>query len=319
MNKNAEIITILCSHLCLADDIKPLEPSQWHALEERLRTCKLQIADLADFAEQDFEAKLGYSPEEAARLMRLLDRSGSLCFELARYEDMGINIITCADESYPKQLKRKLEKKYPPMFYSVGDPALLESEAVGYVGSRDVSQDDIDFTKKTVATTAALGYAVVSGGARGIDSVAATAAMAEGVPAIEFLSDSLLRKMRNATLMREIRDGHVLLMSVAVPTAGFNVGIAMMRNHYIYAQSVATVVVRSDLNKGGTWSGAKDNLKQKYCPLFCRDCDYPGNKALIEMSAIPIDENWDGDISAKTQEETSEAQQISMFDLGLSN
>lgn len=38
---------------------------------------------------------------------------------------------------------------------------------------------------------------------------------------------------------------------MAKPDAGFNAGIAMQRNKYIYVQSEATVVVKSDYNKGG--------------------------------------------------------------------
>lgn len=88
-----------------------------------------------------------------------------------------------------------------------------------------------------MAATAARGYGVVSGGAKGIDSVAVSAAMDEGANVIEYLSDSMLRKLRDSGLVREIRDGRVLLLSVTVPAAGFNVGVAMMRNRYIYAQS----------------------------------------------------------------------------------
>ena len=50
-----------------------------------------------------------------------------------------------------------------------------------------------------------------------------------------------------------------------------NVGMAMMRNRYVYAQSCGTVVVRSEYNKGGTWAGAIDNLKNEWCKELCRD------------------------------------------------
>ena len=42
MNRNAETITILCSHLCVADDIRPLEPKEWSDLAEHLMEKKLQ-------------------------------------------------------------------------------------------------------------------------------------------------------------------------------------------------------------------------------------------------------------------------------------
>ena len=324
MNRNAEAITIFCSHLCATDGIFPLEAKEWSLLAEKILSLKLQPEYLLDFERQDFVDQLKATEEEADRYARLLERSGSLRFEISKYEDMGIQIVTRADREYPKQLKKKLGNGCPPLFYSAGDLSLLNREAVGYVGSRSVDPTDIEFTKQTVAKTAARGFAVVSGGAKGIDSVSASAAMNEGVAVIEYLSDSMLRKMRDSGLVREIRDGRVLLMSVVIPTAGFNVGTAMMRNRYIYAQSSGTVVIRSDKGKGGTWAGATEGLKKKWCPVFCRDYDYPGNKELIRLGAIPVTEDWDGSIDVeipKTQQTSEQekpaqkGEQLSLFDM----
>jgi predicted Rossmann fold nucleotide-binding protein DprA/Smf involved in DNA uptake len=87
-------------------------------------------------------------------------------------------------------------------------------------------------------------------------------------------------------------------MSVAKPDAGFSVEIAMARNRLIYAQSAGTVVVKSEYNKGGTWSGAVENLTKRWCPIFCwNNAKYKGNMELIGKGAIPVDESWDGNVS----------------------
>ena len=318
MNRNAEAITVFCSHLCVPADVKPFEPKEWGTLATHLMELKYQPGDLLDFERLDFLNTLSCTEDEAIRMMRLIDRSAGLGFELEKYETMGIQVITRADAEYPKQLKKKLGNSCPPLFYTAGDLALLNRDSVGYVGSREVDQTDIDFTMKTVSATASKGYAVVSGGAKGIDSISATAAMNEGVALIEYISDSMLRKMRDSGLVREIRDGRVLLMSVTIPTAGFNVGIAMMRNRYIYAQSSGTVVIRSDKGKGGTWAGATENLRYAWCPTFCRDYDYPGNKELIHLGAIPISDDWDGDVSnyhMKPNVPVRKPEQLSMLDI----
>ena len=107
------------------------------------------------------------------------------------------------------------------------------------------------------------------------------------------------------------------MMSVAKPDAGFNVGVAMMRNRYIYAQAAGTVIVRSDLNKGGTWTGANENLKNNWCTTLCWDHPYPGNQALIKNGAIPIGNDWDGSIPEQRKKvDTSEVyEQASLFDM----
>lgn len=104
-------------------------------------------------------------------------------------------------------------------------------------------------------------------------------------------------------------------MSMAKPDAGFNAGIAMQRNKYIYAQSEATIVVKSDYNKGGTWGGATEALKKEYCPVLCHDHrQYPGNMGLIKLGAVPIDSSWNGDIDNIGSLMPDVGEQISFFD-----
>lgn len=97
------------------------------------------------------------------------------------------------------------------------------------------------------------------------------AGLALGAPVIEYLADSMLKKMNKSAIIKAIRESRMLLLSVTKPDAPFNVGVAMMRNRYIYAQSSGTVVIRSEYNKGGTWAGAIENLKYGLCKEFCRD------------------------------------------------
>lgn len=228
---------------------------------------------------------------------------------------MGIEVITRADPGYPKKLKKQLGNQCPPLFYHAGDLSLLDRRSIGYVGARTIAQEDLDFTVQAVRKTVGLGYGVVSGGAKGIDTVAGTEALLRGGVSVEYLADSMLRKLKNRDVIKNIQQGRRLLLSVSKPDAGFNVGIAMMRNRYIYAQSVGTVVVRSDLDKGGTWTGANENLKNNWCATLCWDHPYPGNRALIKNGAIPIDENWDGRIPEERSEViTSETyEQTSLF------
>lgn len=296
MNQDASAILTLCSHICVGDGVRPLEPKEYSELAQKLHQAKKFPKDLFTFSEDDFKAILGFDAEQTERITRLLDRNASLSFELGQYQNMGIEAITRADAQYPNNLKRKLSNNCPPVFYYAGDLSLLDREYVGYAGARTVTAEDVEFTKMTVRKTTSLGYGVVSGGAKGIDTVSGTEAMLNGSFSVEYLSDSLLKKMKRSDIIRNIQQGRLLLMSVTKPDAGFNVGIAMARNRYIYAQSGGTVVVRSDLNKGGTWTGANENLKKGWCPTLCWDHPYPGNQALIGKGAIPIDDHWDGKI-----------------------
>lgn len=133
---------------------------------------------------------------------------------------------------------------------------------------------------------------------------------------MSYLSDSMLKKIKKSSVVRALANRKMILLSVVKPDAGFNVGIAMMRNRYIYAQSSGTVVVRSEYNKGGTWAGAIENLKYGWCKEMCWDKKtYQGNKALIQQGAIPIGNNWNGDIeSLESSNIKMGGEQLSLFD-----
>lgn len=314
MNLDSNAILTLCSHVCVGEGVRPLEPKEYSELAKKLGNIGKSPKDLFDFTAQDFEQLLELPPDDIDRVKRLLDRNASLAFDLGQYSIMGIETVTRADTEYPQKLKKKLGNACPPIFYYAGDLSLLDRKYIGYVGARTVTVKDIDFTKNAVRKTTSLGYGVVSGGAKGIDTVSGTEALLNGSFTVEFLSDSLMKKLKSSDTVRNIQNGNLLLLSVSKPDAGFNVGFAMMRNRYIYAQSEATVIVRSDLNKGGTWTGATENLKNNWCSTLCWEHDYPGNKALIEKGAVPIPIDWDG-IIPKKQQTVEEYEQTSIFDL----
>lgn len=317
MNDRALAIAVLCSHLCVGDGIVPLEPKEYSTFAAALAERHLNPEDLFSFTREDFLQQLELTEEQTARFLRLMDRSGSLGFEISRFESMGITILTRADTLYPKQLKKKLKQACPPLFYTAGDLTLLDRKAIGYVGSRSIGEADIAFTRKTVRKTTAHGFAVVSGGAKGTDSVAEAEVLSDGGTAVAFLSDSLLRKLKNAETIRAIQSGRLALLSVVKPDAGFNTGIAMMRNRYIYAQSEGTIVIKADYNKGGTWNGALENLTNCWAIPMCWDHrSYPGNKALIDRGAFPVSEDWDGTLEAFDESERqAQAEQLTIFDL----
>ena len=313
MNQDANAILALCSHLCVPEGVEPLEPREYSELAQFLTRLGKHPGDLFGLSMEDCRAL--FQIEHWERIYRLLERSASLSFELSRYENMGIIAVTRADAAYPVLLKQKLGNSCPPLFYCAGELSLLKQQYMGFVGSRTIEQQDVDFTIQAVRRITERGMGVVSGGAKGIDSVAGTEALLRGGYCVEYLADSMMKKLQKGETVKQVQNGRLLLLSVAKPEAGFHVGMAMMRNRYIYAQSQATVVVRSDFKKGGTWAGAEENLKNHYAPCLCRNHPYPGNQALIQKGAIPVDEAWDGSIPEPKAEEKEESfQQISLFE-----
>ena len=314
MNQNSMAIIVLCSHLCLGENVKPFEPAEWTVFADRLIDKKIEPYEIMSFSNEDYEGKLGLSSEETQRIARLIERSGSIVFEIEKYASMGISIITRADNKYPSALKKRLGKSCPPLFYYAGNPELADKKCVGFVGSRSTNINDEVFTAATVKKINEKGFSVVSGGAKGIDSIASGISIANGNCSVEYVSDSLANRIKLKAVVSAVVNNRLLLMSAVKPDSRFLAGFAMMRNKYIYAQSEGTVVIKSDYNKGGTWSGAVTNLKQRLCNTFCwNNPEYEGNIELIKRGAIPIDETWIGNVTDNVVKQMVIPEQLSFF------
>lgn len=301
-NINSEVIIILCSYLCVGEDTKPFETVEWSKIAEILMENSLTPKDLIDMKREDLEKY--FSSEVAQRILTLFKRSGSITFEIQKLKENGIEIVTRADENYPRILKRKLKKNCPPLFYYVGDISLCNKKSIGIVGSRNCDKDDEEFTKNLVKKIIDNNYAIVSGGARGIDSIASETALENNGIIIEYLSDSLLKKIKKRNIINAIRNKQLLLLSSSKPDAGFNVGMAMARNKYIYSQSEATIVIKSDYKKGGSWNGAVEAMKKGYCKVVCRENENSkGNIELINNGAMGVSSDWNLEFEKATLKE----------------
>ncbi len=315
LNEDSKAIIIFCSHLCTSDDVNPLEPKEWSILASKILESNLRPSDLLNFNTSEFQNKLDIDFEFSYRLYLLTKRSASIMFEVENLTRKGIFIITRADGRYPNQLKQKLKNLCPPLFYYSGNLDLLKDKYIGFVGSRTITDTDKENVKELVLSAKNNGYSIVSGGAKGIDIESSSFALSNGCNVIEFLSDSLSKKVLKSEFSKFIRSGNLLLMSAVKPTAGFNVGSAMARNKYIYCTSEATIVMKSDLDKGGTWSGAIECLNKSYSLVCVYNNDkYKGNQALIEKGGTPIYKDWNFqiDFPCKKEEVKSITKQLSL-------
>lgn len=296
MINESELIIILCADL--GDEYTPLTRAAFWKLYHN---------------NEDSVEELAGSDEEVVK--ELLKRSGSVSFSLQKIEQKGIKIVTFLDEGFPIRLLEKLGDFCPPLLYMCGDASICDGKFVGYVGSRNIDENDMLWTENSVSKNLLKKYGVVSGGAKGIDSVAINYALNHGGKAVVFLADNLNEKIKDAYIRKHIWDGNLSIFSHFSPcarkTRNTFVSAAMERNKYIYALSVATAVVRSDLNKGGTWSGAVEAIKHNWSDVCVwGNKTYPGNLKLIEMGATALDD----DGSRINTELPPEPVQLTLFD-----
>jgi predicted Rossmann fold nucleotide-binding protein DprA/Smf involved in DNA uptake len=290
ISADGQAIALICSSLAAAGDtgLKPLTPSEWRKLAGDLHTAKLRPRDLVGMSPEEIREALGYTPEGADRLAGLLARGGQLAIELERLAGRGIWLLTRADEEYPPLLKTRLGPKAPPVLFGAGPQNALRAPAIAVVGSRDVSEDGLEFSSDLGGRCAELGFAAISGAARGVDLAAMSGAVSRGGVAVGVTVDPLERLVGRKELRSAIADELLTLATPFHPAARWHAGNAMSRNRLIYALSQAAVVVASSPEKGGTRSGALENLKAGWVPLFVRDDGSPGNRQLIAEGGWPL-------------------------------
>ncbi|MDG5769160.1 DNA-processing protein DprA [Mycolicibacterium fortuitum] len=273
LSPNTEAILLLTAPL-IAGKGKPspdlLTPGQYTRLVRHLQNNHLKPADLVSPEGTEAIRTCG-QVIETDRLERLLGRGFLLAQALERWLSRAIWVVSRSDPEYPPMLKSRLKNDAPSVLYGCGEVSELNSGGLAVVGSRHVDDELVRYTQEVGAFAAQSGSAIVSGGAKGIDQAAMRGALDAGGRAIGILADSL----EKAVVARYNRDmllsKQLTLLSPYDPAAGFNVGNAMRRNKLIYALSNAALIVSSDLEKGGTWTGAAEQLtKLKLVPVYVR-------------------------------------------------
>ncbi|WP_406669539.1 DNA-processing protein DprA [Pseudomonas putida group bacterium ESBL64] len=290
ISNNTQAILLLTAPLIVgrgsqASDL--LSPAEYKRLASCLHRNQKQPADL--LAPEYLETlRLCQSLIDEARLQRLLGRGFLLSQAVERWQARAIWVISRADPEYPRRLKARLRGDAPALLYGCGDISLLETGGLAVVGSRKIDDNLVDYTTSIGRLAAYANRTIISGGAKGVDLAAMRGALQSSGKVIGVLAENLERTAMNREERNYLRDGKLVLVSAYDPNAGFNVGHAMQRNKLIYALSDVSLVVNSDVNKGGTWAGAVEQLdKLRYVPVFVRSTGEPsiGLDALCSRGA----------------------------------
>ena len=172
------------------------------------------------------------------------------------------------------------------------------------MGSRDVSAEGGQVAIAAGARAAEVGVPVVTGAARGVDQLSMKGAIDAGGTVVGVPSEGLGRIKKEIRAL--VHEGRLTLASPYGPNARFTAGNAMGRNKIIYALADVTLVVASDVDKGGTWQGATEALRRGADPVavWTGDGAGPGNAVLVERGAAAV-----GDLGLLSPSDASSADQ----------
>ncbi|MFI3272142.1 MAG: DNA-processing protein DprA [Pseudomonadota bacterium] len=288
LSEDTKATLLLCASFGNDATATPLSLGEYAHLVQWLVAAQYRPQDLLSMGSftRDACRALGLDVE---RMNALLSRGLQLGFAIEEWQRYGIWIMGRSDADYPARYKVSLKDKAPPILFGVGDRSLLLGGGLAVVGSRTVDDDAMVFTQHVGKLCAHNGMPVVSGCAKGVDQIAMQSALQCGGYSIGIVADALLKRSVEQMHRKAIARGSLLLLSPHNPTTPFAAWAAMDRNKLIYAMADYGLVVRADLETGGTWGGAREELKREHgCPLFVRENhEAAGNVKLIQLGALP--------------------------------
>lgn len=256
-------------------------------------------------------------PTASPRLVNSLKNIGKLqerAAEEAEYvASHGIQVLTIADESYPKRLLECVDA--PLVLFYCGNGNLNMKRVVNIVGTRHATQYADDCIRNLVEQIGALcpELLIVSGLAYGVDIMAHRHSLENNIPTVGVLAhglDNLYPPRHRETANRMVKNGG-LLTEHFTNTNADKVNF-VRRNRIVAGMSDATILVESAAHGGGliTCSMAKSysrdvfafpgRVGDKYsegCNNLIRD-----NGAMLITSAEDIVKamGWDDDARLAT-------------------
>jgi DNA protecting protein DprA len=190
----------------------------------------------------------GYDPVKYARTIEKIQKSnaGQL---LQSIHDAGAIFLTPTDLNWPKSVQ---DLATPPIGLVIkGDPALLSQDSLAIVGSRNPTQYGLRIAQNFAAGFVDREWAIVSGGAYGIDAAAHKGALvAEGITvAVIATGIDISYPAGHARLFAEIAELGCLVSEVTPGTPAIPSRF-LTRNRLIAALSNATLVVEAAFRSG---------------------------------------------------------------------
>ena len=200
--------------------------------------CKFSLK--MDFALSDFEIAKAYADSQLR--------------EASRY---GHVVLTPLNPDYPKQLN--LYKERPPILYCAGNPKVLNHQTVAVIGTREPTESGVEIAKRLTSWLVNEGFCIVSGLAKGIDTVAHETAIESRGNTVAVLAHGLdkVYPAQNRALLEDITNR----FGCAISEYGYGTtvrGQFLVQRDYIQAGvSQGVVLVQSDLTGGSLHASRK--------------------------------------------------------------
>lgn len=210
---------------------------------------QFNLSDLYQFTALDFTYHYRLSAKTIGILINGLADKALIENELSLIEKNNIQWVTYYDAGYPALLKHIVGA--PVVLYYQGT-SLVAPKSIAIIGSREADHYAKAVIQDMVPLLVERGYTIISGGARGADTMAHQAALHAKGKTIAILGSGLLKPYpsQNKKLFEQIvLNGGSLVSSFALTTSALP-GNFPARNRIIAGMSQGCVVVQAAVQSG---------------------------------------------------------------------
>ncbi|NOR15888.1 MAG: DNA-protecting protein DprA [Candidatus Aminicenantes bacterium] len=213
--------------------------------------------------------------------------------EIARLKKMGCKILTIADDAYPEYLREITDP--PVVLYYAGDLNILRLPAVAIVGSRKPTPYGRAVAERLAADLSGRGLVIVSGMARGVDSISHWGALNEGKTAAVLGSGlDVIYPKENRRLFEKIQDSGLVVTEYGLKSRPLAHHFPL-RNRIISGLVLAVIVVEAAEKSGSLITarlGLEFNREVMAVPGNITSSLSKGTNLLIKMGAKLV-ETWE--------------------------
>ena len=246
--------------LFLLLSIDKIGPSRIRSLLSKFKNFKnIFNASLSELQEAD-----GISQELGKRIKISYEKRNSLIpiveNQLIRLDKLNAKLISIWDNEYPALLKKIYDP--PILLYTKGSFSEKDNYSIGAVGTRNPTNYGKIQTEKIISDLAQQGITIVSGMARGIDSIAHEAALKNGSRTIAVIGSGLdvIYPPENKNLYKKISENGVIISEFPLETKPDAPNFPR-RNRIISGLSLGVIVFETAIN-GGAMQTARLALDQ---------------------------------------------------------
>lgn len=210
--------------------------------------------------------------------------------ELEALDRLGVRALTWHDDSYPHRLKEIYDR--PPLLYMRGQLTSADEWAVALVGTRRATVYGRQAAEELAGGLARNGVTVVSGLARGIDSIGHKSALGAGGRSVAVLACGLdmVYPPEHLRLAQEIMEQGALLSDYALGTQPRS-EFFPRRNRIMVGLSLGVLVVEGNLKSGAliTARQALDENREVFAvPGSIYSPTYQGTNWLIQAGQAKL-------------------------------